>query len=169
VLTVNLSAVMVLVLLVHGHVMAGMTVQTVQTKLIAVAMTVVLPVLTANLTAVMVLVLLVHGHVMAGMTVEMVQTKLIAMVAMMVVQAVLTVNLTVAMVLVLLVHGHVMAGRTVEMVQTKLIVLLNLVKTKVYGIVAMANVYLQLGYVMVMLLIVTHHGVLTVIMVQMKD
>jgi hypothetical protein len=36
VLTVNLSAVMVLVLLVHGHVMAGMTVQTVQTKLIVV-------------------------------------------------------------------------------------------------------------------------------------
>ena len=96
----------------------------------------------------MVLVLLVHGHVMAGMTVQTVQTKLIA-VAMMVVQAVLTVNLTVAMVLVLLVHGHVMAGMTVLMVQTKLIVLLNLVKTKVYGIVAMANVYLQVGYVMV--------------------
>jgi hypothetical protein len=60
------------------------------------------------------------------------------------------VNLTVVMVLVLLVHGHVMAGRTVEMVQMKLTVAVtHLVKTKVYLIVAMANVYLQVGYVMV--------------------
>ena len=36
VLMVNLNVAMVLVLLVHGHVMAGMTVQTVQTKLIVV-------------------------------------------------------------------------------------------------------------------------------------
>ena len=50
--------------------------QTVQTKLIVVAMTVVQTVQTVNLTVATVLVLLVHGHVMAGMTVQTVQTKL---------------------------------------------------------------------------------------------
>ena len=83
-------------------------------------------------------------------------------------QAVPMVNLTVAMDLVSMAHGHVTAMVTVLMAQTKLTVLLHHVKTKVYGIVAMANVFHQVMYVMDQLIPVTQVGVLTVIMAQMK-
>ena len=56
VLTVNLTVATAIVLLVHGHVTVGVTVQTVQTKLIAVAMMVVQAVLMVNLTVVMAIV-----------------------------------------------------------------------------------------------------------------
>jgi hypothetical protein len=78
------------------------------------------------------------------------------------------VNLTVAMDLVSMAHGHVTVMVTVLMAQTKLIVLLHHVKTKVYGIVVMANVFQHHMYVMAQVNFVTQAGVLTVIMVQMK-
>ena len=65
-------------------------------------------------------------------------------------------------------HGHVMALLTVMTVLMKLIVLLHHVKTKVYGIVAMANVFQQVMYVMAQVNSVTQAGVLTVLMAQMK-
>ena len=82
--------------------------------------------------------------------------------------AVPMVNFTVLMDLVSMAHGHVTAMGTVLMAQTKLTVLLLHVKTKVYGIVAMANVFQQAMYVMVQVNFVTQAGVLTVPMVQMK-
>ena len=83
-------------------------------------------------------------------------------------KAVPMVNLTVAMDLVSMVHGHVTAMVTVLMAQTKLIVLLHHVKTKVYGIVAMANVSQHHMYVMAQVNSVMQAGVLTVPMAQMK-
>ena len=85
-----------------------------------------------------------------------------------VLKAVPMVNLTVAMDLVSMVHGHVTAMVTVLMAQTKLTVLLHHVKTKVYGIVAMANVSHHHMYVMDQVNSVTQAGVLTVLMAQMK-
>jgi len=82
--------------------------------------------------------------------------------------AVLMVNLTVVMDIVSMVHGHVTVMVTVLMVQTKLTVLLHHVKTKVYGIVVMANVFLHHMYVMAQVNFVTQAGVLTVPMAQMK-
>ena len=67
-----------------------------------------------------------------------------------------------------MVHGSVMDMQTVQMVVTKLTVLLHHVKTKVYGIVAMANVSQHHMYVMAQVNFVTQAGVLTVPMVQMK-
>ena len=64
--------------------------------------------------------------------------------------------------------GFVMATLTVQTVQTKLIALLQHVKIKVYGIVAMANVFLHHMYVMVHLSSVTQVGLLTVLMAQTK-
>ena len=58
--------------------------------------------------------------------------------------------------------------QTVQMVVMKLTVLLHHVKTKVYGIVAMANVFQHHMYVMAQVNFVTQAGVLTVPMVQMK-
>ena len=78
------------------------------------------------------------------------------------------VNLTVAMDLVSMVHGHVTAMVTVLMAQMKLTVLLHHVKTKVYGIVVMANVSQHPMYVMDQLNFVMALGVLTVPMAQMK-
>ena len=69
---------------------------------------------------------------------------------------------------VFLVLGNVMAMQTVQTVLMKLIALLQVVKIKVYGIVAMANVFQHLTFVMDQLIHVMHHGVLIVIMVQMK-
>ena len=83
-------------------------------------------------------------------------------------KAVPMVNLTVAMDLVSMAHGHVTAMVTVLMAQTKLTVLLHHVKTKVYGIVVMANVSQQHMYVMAQVNFVTRAGVLTVPMAQMK-
>ena len=83
-------------------------------------------------------------------------------------KAVLMVNLTVAMDLVSMAHGHVTVMVTVLMAQTKLTVLLHHVKTKVYGIVAMANVFQHHMYVMDQVNSVTQDGVLTVLMAQMK-
>ena len=83
-------------------------------------------------------------------------------------QAVPMVNLTVVMDLVSLAHGHVTAMVTVLMAQTKLIVLLHHVKTKVYGIVVMANVFQHHMYVMAQVNFVTQAGLLTVPMAQMK-
>jgi len=85
-----------------------------------------------------------------------------------VLKAVPMVNLTVAMDLVSMAHGHVTAMVTVLMAQMKPTVLLHHVKTKVYGIVAMANVFLHHMYVMAQVNFVTQAGVLTVLMVQMK-
>jgi hypothetical protein len=70
--------------------------------------------------------------------------------------------------LVSMAHGHVTAMVTALMAQTKLIVLLHHVKTKVYGIVAMANVFQHPMYVMDQVNFVTQVGLLTVPMVQMK-
>ena len=64
--------------------------------------------------------------------------------------------------------GSVMDMQIVLMVVTKLIVLLHHVKTKVYGIVVMANVFQHHMYVMAQVNFVTQVGVLTVPMVQMK-
>jgi len=116
-----------------------------------------------NLTVAMDLVSMVHGHVTAMVTVQTAQMKVIANL-----KAVQMVNLTVAMDLVSMVHGHVTAMVTVLMAVTKLIVLLHHVKTKVYGIVAMANVFQHHMYVMAQVNFVTQDGVLTVLMVQMK-
>jgi hypothetical protein len=83
---------------------------------------------------------------------------------------VLMVNLTVMVMApnVFMALGHVTVMVTVPMAQTKLIVLLHHVKTKVYGIVAMANVFQHHMYVMAQVNSVTQDGVLTVPMVQMK-
>jgi len=83
-------------------------------------------------------------------------------------QAVPMVNLTVVMASVSMAHGHVTVMVTVPMVLMKTTVLLHHVKTKDYGIVAMANVSQQAMYVMDQLIPVTQVGVLTVPMVQMK-
>ena len=101
-------------------------------------------------------------------------------------KAVPMVNLIVAMANVFMVHGHVTVMVTVQMVlmkmieeqdlhtvmkiliMMKLIVLHKLVKIKVCGIVAMANVFLHLMYVMDQVNSVTQAGVLTVQMAQMK-
>ena len=78
------------------------------------------------------------------------------------------VNLTVAMDLASMAHGHVMAMVTALMAQMKLTVLLHHVKTRVSGIVAMANVFLHPMYVMAQVNFVTQAGLQTVPMVQMK-
>jgi len=83
-------------------------------------------------------------------------------------KAVPMVNLTVAMDLVSMAHGHVTVMVTVLMAQMKPTVLLHPVKTKVYGIVEMANVSQHPMYVMDQLIPVTQVGVLTVTMAQMK-
>ena len=83
---------------------------------------------------------------------------------------VLMVNLTVMVMAqnVFMDHGHVTVMVTVLMVQTKLIAVKSLVKTKVYEIVAMANVSQHHMYVMDQLIPVMQVGVQTVQMVQMK-
>ena len=78
------------------------------------------------------------------------------------------VNLTVVMDLVSMALGHVTAMVTALMAQMKLIVLLHHVKTKVFGIVAMANVFQHHMYVMAQVNFVMQAGVLTVLMAQMK-
>jgi hypothetical protein len=50
---------------------------------------------------------------------------------------------------VFMVHGNVMTTQTVQTVLTKLIALLHHVQIKVYGIVAMANVFQHHTFVMV--------------------
>jgi hypothetical protein len=156
-----------LVSMVHGHVTDMVTVQMAQMKLtVAVEQTVPM----VNLTVAMDLVSMVHGHVTDMVTVQMAQMKL----TVAVVQIVPMVNLTVVpivdlMVNVSMVHGHVMALLTVLTVQTKLTVVnLHHVKIKVYGIVAMANVFQHHMYVMDQVNSVTQAGVLTVSMAQMK-
>ena len=102
-------------------------------------------------------------------TVQMVLMKL-TVVATMVALLVQMVNLTVTVMAlnVFMIHGHVMDGLTVQTVLMKLIVQNFLVKTKVNGIVAMANVFLHHMYVMDQLIPVMQVGVQTVQMVQMK-
>ena len=73
-----------------------------------------------------------------------------------------------AMDLVSMAHGHVTAMVTALMAQMKPTVHLHHVKTKVCGIVAMANVFQHHMYVMAQVNSVTQAGVLTVLMVQMK-
>ena len=125
-------------------------------------------VLMVNMTVVpiavhMVSVSMAAGHVMAWKIAMMAQMKQTVNL-----KAVPMVNLTVVMDLVSMAHGHVMAMVTVLMAQMKLTVLLHHVKTKVYGIVAMANVFQHHMYVMAQVNFVTQAGVLTVPMVQMK-
>jgi len=83
-------------------------------------------------------------------------------------KAVPMVNLTVAMEIVSMAHGHVTVMVTALMAQMKPSVLLHHVKTKVYGIVVMANVSQHHMYVMAQVNSVTQVGVLTVLMAQMK-
>ena len=64
--------------------------------------------------------------------------------------------------------GPVMAQQTAMMAQMKQTVLLHHVKTKVYGIVVMANVFQHHMYVMAQVNFVTQAGLLTVPMAQMK-
>ena len=104
-----------------------------------------------------------HGHVMAWKIAMMAQMKLTVNL-----KAVPMVNLTVVMDLVSMAHGHVTAMVTVLMAQMKPIVLLHHVKTKVYGIVVMANVSQQVMYVMAQVNFVTQAGLQTVLMAQMK-
>jgi hypothetical protein len=111
----------------------------------------------------MVSVFMNHGHVMVPKTAIMAQMKPIVVVAV-----VPMVNLHVLMDLVSLAAGHVTVMVTVPMAQTKLIVLLLHVKTKVCGIVAMANVFQHHMYVMDQVNFVTQAGVLTALMAQMK-
>ena len=93
---------------------------------------------------------------------------MLVVIQMTVQQAVPMVNLTAVMEIVSMAHGHVTAMVTVLMAQTKLTVLLHHVKTKVYGIVAMANVSQQAMYVMAQVNFVTQAGLQTVPMAQMK-
>jgi hypothetical protein len=72
------------------------------------------------------------------------------------------------MVIVFLNHGSAMVGMTVQVVMMKQIVLRHHVKTKVYGIVAMANVSQHHTFVMDQLILAMQVGVQTVRMVQMK-
>ena len=69
---------------------------------------------------------------------------------------------------VFMVLGSVMDMQTVQMVVMKLIVLLNPVKIKDYGIVAMANVFLHHMYVMDQVNFVMQAGDQTVPMARMK-
>jgi len=116
-----------------------------------------------NLTVEMEIVSMAHGHVTDMVTVLTAQMK-----PTVVVLAVPMVNLTVEMDLESMAHGHVTAMVTVQMAQMKPIVLLQHVKTKVYGIVEMANVSQHHMYVMAQVNYVTQAGVLTVPMAQMK-
>jgi hypothetical protein len=77
-------------------------------------------------------------------------------------------NLIVAMDHVFMVHGHVTDMKTAMMAQMKLTAHLHHVKTRVYGIVAMANVSQHPMYVMAQANFVTQAGVLTVPMARMK-
>ena len=130
-------------------------------------------VLMVNLTVVpkvvhMVSASMAAGHVTAWMIAMMAQMKPTVNL-----KAVLMVNMTVVpivvhMVSVSMAHGHVMVLLTAMMAQMKLTVLLHHVKTKVYGIVAMASVSQHHMYVMAQVNFVTQAGVLTVPMVQMK-
>ena len=131
--------------------------------LVVIQMTVQQAVPMVNLTAVMDLVSMALGPVTDMVTVPMAQMKLTVNL-----KAVPMVNLTVAMDLVSMAHGHVTAMVTVLMAQTKLTVLLHHVKTKVYGIVVMANVFQHHMYVMAQVNTVTQAGLQTVPMVQMK-
>ena len=72
------------------------------------------------------------------------------------------------MVSVFMIAGHVMVRMTAMMAVMKPTVVAHLVKTKVYGIVAMANVFQHHMYEMAQVNFVTQAGVLTVLMVQMK-
>jgi len=120
-------------------------------------------VLVVKLHVAMDLVSMAHGHVMVMVTVLMAQMKKIVVAV-----AVLMVNLHVTMDLVSMAHGHVTAMVTAPMAVMKPIVLLHHVKTKVYGIVAMANVFLHPMSVMAQVNSVMLAGVLTVLMAQMK-
>jgi molybdopterin-binding protein len=107
---------------------------------------------------------MVHGHVTAMVTVQTALMKLTVAVT----KVVQMVNLNVLMAVVSMVHGHVTAMVTVQTALMKLTVANFLVKTKVYGTVAMANVFQHFMYVMDHLNSVTQDGDQTVQMVQMK-
>jgi len=72
------------------------------------------------------------------------------------------------MVSVFMDHGYVMDMQTVQMVEMKPTVLLPLARIKDYGIVVMANVLIQVMFVMAQVNFVTLDGALTVPMAQMK-
>ena len=136
--------------------------------LAVIQMTVQLAVLMVNMTVVLMVVHMVsasmaHGHVTAWQIAMTAQMKLTVNL-----KAVPMVNLTVAMDLVSMAHGHVTEWLIAMTAQMKPTVLLHHVKTKVYGIVAMANVFQHHMYVMAQVNSVTQAGVLTVLMAQMK-
>ena len=126
-------------------------------------MVVALVVAMVNLTVAMANVSMDHGHVTVMVTALMAQMKPIVVVAV-----VPMVNLHVLMDLVSMAHGHVTVMVTAPMAQMKPTVAAHHVKTKVYGIVVMANVSHQVMYVMDQLTPVMQVGVLTVLMAQMK-
>jgi len=64
--------------------------------------------------------------------------------------------------------GSVMDGMTVQTVQMNMTVFLHHVKTKVYGIVAMANVSQRAMFVMAQVNLAMPAGVLTVQMAQTR-
>ena len=78
------------------------------------------------------------------------------------------VQMVVHMVIVFLNHGSAMVGMTVQVLMMKQIAAQHHVKTKVYGIVAMANVSQHHTFVMDQLILAMQVGVQTVRMVQMK-
>ena len=104
-----------------------------------------------------------HGFVMAGLIVTMAQMKPTANL-----RVVQMINLIVVMDHVSMTSGNVMAGLTVPMAQTKLIALLNHVKIKDYGTVAMASVSQRAMFVMAHMNIVTQAGAQTVPMARTK-
>jgi len=126
-------------------------------------LTAVLAVQMVNLNVLMVDVFMAAGHVTVWLIVQTALMKLTA-----VLKAVQMMNLNVLMVDVFMTAGHVTVGVTVQMALMKLIVLLYHVKIKVCGIVAMANVFQQVLFVMDQLIPVMQVGVLIVQMVQMK-
>ena len=128
---VNLTVVMDLVSMAHGHVTAMVTVLMAQMKptvnLKAVPM--------VNLTVAMDLASMAHGHVTAMVTALMAQMKPIV-----VVKAVPMVNLTVVpkvahMVSVSMAHGHVMERLTVMMAQMKPTVVAVLQSAKIVNMI----------------------------------
>ena len=137
-------------------------------------MTVQQAVLMVNMTVVPMVVHMVSasmaaGHVTAWMIAMTVQMKLTVVVLHVPMVNLTVVPIVVHMVSASMAHGHAMVLLTVLMAQMKLTVaILHHVKTKVYGIVAMANVFLHHMYVMAQVNSVTQAGLQTVLMVQMK-
>ena len=75
------------VFMIHGHVTAGVTVQTVLMKLIVAAVAVAM----ANLHVMMAVVFMIHGHVMAMVIVQMAQMNLMISVVRLLIHVLMTI------------------------------------------------------------------------------